>query len=203
MTGRILRIELRRSNARWMVLLLLPAAITFGEAGRGLTVAALDHRQALLAVLPLAMGMAAWHARRDRRSRMDELLSTTARPRWQRVLPAATALAIGALAGYLAAVAVNVGLVVAASGYLSAVALPIIAVGALVLLVGVSFGLALGRWLPFVLIPPLLVVYLAVTAFLATPRHTPRDPRQPSWHQGGCCSGGTCRCWARSSISPR
>jgi hypothetical protein len=166
MTGRILRIELRRSNARWMVLLLLPAAITFGQAGRGLTVAALDHRQVLLGALPLAMGVAAWHARRDRRSRMDELLSTTARPRWRRVLPAVTALAIGALAGYLAAVAVNVGLVVAADGYLSVVALPIIAVGALVLLVGVSFGLALGRWLPFVLIPPLLVVYLAVTAFL-------------------------------------
>jgi hypothetical protein len=165
MTGRILRIELRRSNARWMMLLLLPAAITFGEAGRGLTVAALDHRQVLLGVRPLAMGTAAWHARRDRRSRMDELLATGARPRWQRVLPAVTALAIGALAGYLLAVAVNIGLVVAAGGYLSAVALPIIAVGALVLLVGVSFGLALGRWLPFVLIPPLLVVYLAVTAF--------------------------------------
>jgi hypothetical protein len=151
MTARILRVELRRSNARWMALLLLPAAITFGEAGRGLTVAALDHRQALFAALPLAMGVAAWHARRDR---MDELLATTARPRWQRVLPAAAALAIGALAGYLAAVAVIVGLVVAAGGYLSAVALPIIAVGALVPLVGVSFGLALGRWLPFVLVPP-------------------------------------------------
>jgi hypothetical protein len=166
MTARILRVELRRSNARWMALLLLPAAITFGEAGRGLTVAALDHRQALFAAMPLAMGVAAWHARRDRRSRMDELLATTARPRWRRVLPAAAALAIGALAGYLAAVAVIVGLVVAAGGYLSAVALPIIAVGALVPLVGVSFGLALGRWLPFVLVPPLLVVYQAVTGFL-------------------------------------
>ena len=83
---------------------------------------------------------------------MDELLATTARPRWQRVLPAATALAIGAVAAYLASSAVNVGLVVAAGGYLSAVALPIIAVGGLAVVVGVSFGLALGRWLPFVVI---------------------------------------------------
>jgi hypothetical protein len=165
-TGRILGIELRRSNARWMALLLLPAALLFGEAGRGLTVLALDQRQALVEAFPLAMGVAAWHARRERRSRMDELLATTARPRWQRVLPGAAALAIGALAAYLVATAVNIGMVVAAGGYLSAVAVPIIAVGGLALLVGVSFGLGLGRWLPFVLIPPLLVVYLAAAVFL-------------------------------------
>jgi hypothetical protein len=165
MTGRILRIELRRSNARWMALLLLPAALTFGEAGRGLTVLALDQRQALFEVFPLAMGVAAWHARRERRSRLDELLATTARPRWQRVLPGAAALAVGALAAYLVSTAVDVGMVLAAGGYLSAVALPIIAVGGLALVVGVSFGLALGRWLPFVLVPPLLVVYLAAAVF--------------------------------------
>jgi hypothetical protein len=165
MTGRILRIELRRSNARWMALILLPAALFFGEAGRGLTVVALDQRSALLEVFALAMGVAAWHARRERRSRMDELFATTARPRWQRVLPGAAALAIGALAAYLVSTAVNVGMVVAAGGYLSAVALPILAVGGLVLVVGVSFGLAIGRWLPFVLIPPLLVVYLAAAVF--------------------------------------
>jgi hypothetical protein len=161
MTGRILGIELRRSNARWMALLLLPAALFSGEAGRGLTVLALDQRQALVEVFPLAMGVAAWHARRERRSRMDELLATTARPRWQRVLPGAAALAIGALAACLVSTAVGVGMVVAAGGYRSAVAWPIMAVGGLALVVGVSFGLAVGRWLPFVLIPPLLVVYLA------------------------------------------
>jgi hypothetical protein len=165
MTGRVLGIELRRSNARWMALLLLPAALILGAAGRGLTVLALDQRQALFEVFPLAMGAAAWHARRERRSRMDELLATTARPRWQRVLPGAAALAIGALAAYLVSTVVNVVMVVAAGGYLSAAAPPIIAVGGLILLVGVSFGLAIGRWLPFVLIPPLLVVYLAAAVF--------------------------------------
>jgi hypothetical protein len=164
-TARVLRIELRRSNARWMALLLLPAAFFFGEAGRGLTVMALDQRQALFEVFPLAMGVAAWHARRERRSRMDELLVTTARPRWQRVLPGAAALAIGALAAYLISTAVYVVMVVVAGGYLSAAAWPIIAVGGLTLLVGVSFGLAIGRWLPFALVPPLLVVYLAAAVF--------------------------------------
>jgi hypothetical protein len=124
-------------------------------------VLALDQRQALFELVPLAMGVAAWHARRERRSRMDELLATTARPRWQRVLPGAAALAIGALAAYLLSAAAGAGMVVAAGGYLSPVALPIIAVGGLALVVGVSFGLGLGRWLPFVLVPPLLVVYLA------------------------------------------
>jgi hypothetical protein len=166
MTGRILGIELRRSNARWMALLLLPAALIFGGAGRGLTVLALDQRQALVQVFPLAMGVAAWHARRDRRSRTDELLATTARPRWQRVLPGAAALAVGALAAYLVSTAINVGMVAAAGAYLSAVALPIIAVGGLALVVGVSFGLGLGRWLPFALIPPLLVVYWTAALFL-------------------------------------
>jgi hypothetical protein len=82
------------------------------------------------------------------------------------VLPGAAALGIGALAAYLVWTAVNVGMVVAAGGYLSAVALPIIAVGGVTLVVGVSFGLAIGRWLPFVLIPPLLVVYAATAVFL-------------------------------------
>jgi hypothetical protein len=56
-------------------------------------------------------------------------------------------------------------MVVAAGGYRSAVALPIIAVGALAPVVGLSFGLAVGRWLPFVLVPPLVVVYLAAGLF--------------------------------------
>jgi hypothetical protein len=185
MTSRILRVELRRSNARWMALLLLPAAFFFGEAGRGLTVLALDQRQALFEVFPLAMGVAAWHARREHRSRMDELLATTARPRWQRVLPGAAALGIGALAAYLVWTAVNVGMVVAAGGYLSAVALPIIAVGDLTLVVGVTFGLAIGRWLPFVLIPPLLVVYAATAVFLGDTEAYTEGPNasfeSPGW----------------------
>lgn len=170
MTGRILRIELRRTNALWLALLLLLFATltTLGEAGRGLTVIALDQRELLLGgAFPLALGAAAWQARRDRRSRMDELLATTSRPRWQRVAPAAAALAIGAVAAYLAAIAVHSGLIVAAGGYFSAAALPIIAVGALGLLVPVAFGLAFGRWLPFGLIPPLLIVFFALIILYA------------------------------------
>jgi hypothetical protein len=179
-TGRILRIELRRSNARWLALLLLLVPLaTFGEAGRGLTVLALDQRQLLLGTFPLVMGVAAWQARRDRRSRVDELLATTARPRWQRVLPAAAALAIAAVAAYVAAVAANVGLVIAADGYLSVVTAPIIAVGVLFIVVPVAFGLALGRWLPFILIPPLLVVYLLVSLIFADTEAYPGEPGPP------------------------
>lgn len=168
MTGRMLRIELLRTNARWLALFLLAfvTLTSFGQAERGLTVIALDQRELLRGgAFPLALGAAAWQARRDRRARMDELLATTPRPRWQRVLPAATALGIGAVAAYLAAIAVHLVLVVTAGGYVSAATVPIIAVGALGLLVPVSFGLALGRWLPLSLIPPVLVAFFALTLF--------------------------------------
>jgi hypothetical protein len=168
MIARILRIELLRSNARWLALLaLLPAApIVFdNEAGRGLTVLVLDQRQLLAGAFPLALGAAAWQARRDRRSRMDELLGTTPRARWQRVLPTAAALAIAAVAASLAVAAAQAALVVVTGGYVSPATLPIIAVGALALLVPVSFGLALGRWLPFFLIPPVAVGVVALNLF--------------------------------------
>ncbi|MDQ7908320.1 hypothetical protein RB614_27715 [Phytohabitans sp. ZYX-F-186] len=165
MTGRILRVELWRSNARWMALLLLPAVIGVGEAGRGLTVLALDQRQALFGAFPLAMGVAAWHARRDRRSGVEELLATMPRPRWQRVLPGAVALVIGAFAAFLLTCLVNVALVANAGGYLSTASLPIVAVGAVALLAPVAFGLAVGRWLPFMLVPPVLILYMAMNLF--------------------------------------
>jgi hypothetical protein len=173
MTARILRIELWRSNARWMALLLLPVVISIGQAGRGLTVLALDQRQALFSAFPLAMGVAAWHARRDRRSGMDELLATTPRPRWQRVLPGAAALVLGAFVAYLVTCLVNVALVTNAGGYLSAASLPIVAVGAVALLAPVAFGLAVGRWLPFLLVPPILILYMALNLFFGdTEAHT-------------------------------
>jgi outer membrane protein assembly factor BamB len=112
MTGRILRIELRRSAA-WIsgaVVLLLGAAalyvivLTDGGAlwDQQWTMLAVFQRQLLVVLWPLALGAGAWQARRDRRSRMGELLSTTARPLWQRAIPTSAAMAIGLAAGYVA-----------------------------------------------------------------------------------------------------
>lgn len=56
-------------------------------------------------LVPLGLGLGAWQARRDRRSRTLELLATTARPRWQRLLHTAAALGIGAVTGYAVTVA--------------------------------------------------------------------------------------------------
>jgi hypothetical protein len=174
----ILRLELWRSNARWLALLMVLATLNVGSPGRGLTSLALDQRQAQFQAIAVAMGAAAWYARRDRRSRMGELLATTARPRWQRVLPGAAALAIAAVVAYLVSFAIGAGLVVAAGGYLTVVAIPIVAVGALGLLAPVALGLVAGRWLPFALIPPLLIVVLAATLFFGdTEAYT--DP--PGW----------------------
>ncbi|HEY8475138.1 MAG TPA: hypothetical protein VIL37_21305 [Natronosporangium sp.] len=169
MTGRILRIELRRSPAKWLALLLvLPVLLAATEAGRGLSGLALSQRQLLqFLVAPMALGIAAWQARRDRRSGMVELLGTTVRPRWQRVAPAAAALAVAGIAGMLAGLVGMAGLVFAAGGFLSPAALPVVAVSTLIAVGHAGLGLALGRWLPFPLIPPLLIGYFAVSVIVA------------------------------------
>ena len=74
---------------------------------------ALWQRGGLFLVWPLSMGAGAWLGLRDRRSRMRELLATTARPGWQRAIPTAGALSIALALGYVvtfAAAGVQVGL---------------------------------------------------------------------------------------------
>lgn len=165
---RVLRIELRRSVARWLVLVPLPLAVLgVGEAGRGLNVIAYDQRQLVGLLSALVIGLAAWQGRRDRRSGMDELLATTPRPRAQRVLPAVTALALAAVAGYWLVHAGLAAYVAAVGGHLSASSLPVTVVGTLFFLVAVVLGLVAGRWLPFLAIPPLALVYLAASVGLA------------------------------------
>jgi hypothetical protein len=178
MTDRILRIELRRTPSRWLALVALFPLLFVGEAARGLNLLVLDARQFPFLISPLLLAMAAWHARRDRRSRMDELLATTPRPRWQRVLPPAAALAIGAVAGALAVFAVQVFAVGAAGEHLSTAVVPIVAVGAVGMLAPVSLGLALGRWLRWRFVLPLLVLYFALSVVLGDTEGY-RDP--PGW----------------------
>lgn len=181
MTARILRIELVRSNARWLVLLVLVLLLAFGEAGRGLNVLTFDQRQMLLEAFPLVLGVAAWHAGRDRRSRMDELLATTARPRWHRVLPGAAALVAVVVAAYVVTFAIQVGLVLNAGSHLSPAGLPVAAVGALNVVVPLALGLAAGRWLRLIFVLPLMVVYMAVSIFYADTEAYSEPPGPPGW----------------------
>lgn len=105
MTGRIVRVELRRSAAVAVALLALAAGtallVSFPEeyAGRW-TRLATSVRLLLVVWVPLALAGGAWLGRREARSRVGELFASTARPRWRRVTPTAAALAVSLVAGY-------------------------------------------------------------------------------------------------------
>jgi hypothetical protein len=158
MTARILRLELRRSAAAWLALLSTLTLVSYDEVGEGLGSIAGLQRGELLSWIPLALGVGAWQARRDRRSRTEELVATTPLPRWRRVLPTAAALGIGAATGSLLVFAGLTVYGVAVGAYLPVFSVPFAVVTAVYLVAAVWAGLAVGRVLHFRLAPPLLVV---------------------------------------------
>lgn len=161
MIGRVLRIELRRSTARWFAAIMVMFGVVFlyylgvGQTASWMTLA--DGQRLLLTLLwPLALGAGAWQARRDRRSGMEELIRTTARPRWRRALPVAAALAVGAIVGYLGMVAAGTPLVLPTASYFPTGAVSVVAVGVLSMIAAVWLGLAIGALRPSALTPPVL-----------------------------------------------
>jgi hypothetical protein len=162
MTARILRIELRRSTALWSAALIAAAGAfvlyTTAPAHRWWMGLVIVQRDVLQVIWPLALGAGAWQARRERRSRIEELLATTPRPRWRRVAPTAAARASAAAAGYLAMFAVGTGHLSLVSSYFPVGAVPVIVVGALSLVAAVWLGLGIGSRLPWALTAPLLAV---------------------------------------------
>jgi hypothetical protein len=157
-TARILAIEFRRSGVIWAVAITIPLAFAWPRVAEGLTAVMGEQRSNLANLVPLALGLGAWQARRDRRSRMPELLATVARPEWQRLLHIATALGLAVTTGSLVVTAglAIYGLVLGA--YIPAVAIAPAVVTALCLATAVWLGLAVGRAVPWTLIPPLLLL---------------------------------------------
>jgi hypothetical protein len=163
MTGRILRIELRRSAALWTapVVALLGAATLYALPARWggrWTQLAMWQRQYLFLLVPLVLGAGAWQARRNRRSKMGELLATTPRPVWQRATVEAGAMAIAAALAYAGMFAAGAVQVVPNATYFSSAWIPVLAVGALSLVAAMLLGLAAGRLVPGRLAPPLVAV---------------------------------------------
>ncbi|HWO58644.1 MAG TPA: hypothetical protein VNO31_01215 [Umezawaea sp.] len=162
MSGRILRTELHRSVAPLTVVLGLFLGIGVPLLFRdGVELAQWNQlagyqRGVLEYLCPLALGAGAWQGRRDHRSNMIELLTTTPRPGWQRVLPSAAALAIALLIGYLAVFLTQVGGV--DSSYLHFGWIPTVLVGVVALLAAGLLGQGIGRAAPSVLTAPLLVI---------------------------------------------
>ncbi|GEM_PF-1666458 len=182
MGARILRIELRRSVA-------LGAAALIAAVGVFVLFASnppygfwmelvIFQRDILQLTWPLALAAGAWQGIRERRSRIEELLATTPRPRWQRVLPIATAMAIAAVAAYLVMLAGAAAHLRHLDGYFSLGAIPLIALGALAMVGAIWLGLAIGRLLPSPLTAPMLAV-IGFFSLAVSPMIVAQDSRDP------------------------
>ncbi|MFG1914081.1 hypothetical protein [Micromonospora sp. NPDC048898] len=163
MIGRILRIELRRSAALGVGLLLLVTGVpllltsTLFFAGRWMQLAVIA-RSMLVVLLPLALAGGAWLGRRDARNRVDELFTSTARPRWHRTTVTASALAITVVAAYTLLCLIATGWVVPTAHYFPSAAIVVAAVGVPALIAAGWLGMAAGRAAPRVITAPVIAV---------------------------------------------
>ncbi|MPY56421.1 hypothetical protein [Streptomyces spongiae] len=168
MSARILAVELRRSSAPVVGALIAALgvaglwSVVMSNQGElwdvQWTMLAGFQRIMLVLLWPLALGSGAWQARRDRRSGMEELLGTTPLPTWRRTLPTAVALALCLILGYVVTLAAGAVRVAGRTDYLSTDWLPVTAVGALTLVAAGWLGMGIGRLVPSVYTPPVLVV---------------------------------------------
>ncbi|HEY3261230.1 MAG TPA: hypothetical protein VGJ95_13335 [Pseudonocardiaceae bacterium] len=183
MGARILGIELRRSVA-------MPAALVIAAVGvfvlfasnppyRSWMELVVVQRDIMQLTWPLALAAGAWQGIRERRSRVEELIATTARPRPQRVLPVATAMAIAAVVAYLVMLAGGTGHLRHPDGYFPAGAVPLIALGALALVAAAWLGLAIGALLPSPLTAPMLVVIAFLGLAVVPPMLRDQDRGEP------------------------
>lgn len=158
---RIAWIELRRSNAFAVAVLLV--AVSAAALATNLsywhtqwTLLANDHASAVFVLLPIALAGGAMLGRRERRTRADELLGSTARPRWQRVAPAVAAMAVAVVAAHLVVFAAGGLLVARSGGYTSVQSMLIPLADSVILIGGAWLGFAAGRAWPSPLVPPAL-----------------------------------------------
>jgi hypothetical protein len=162
MTLRALLIELRRSTAPWSCLIMLGAggpllymlSINWTARWGGLAFAL---RTLLVALWPLAFGVGAWQAGRERRARVDELFTSTARPGWHRVLVVGFATALGVAAGYLLLFAAGLVQVAPTATYVGTAWAATLGAGTLALVAATWVGMAFGRLFPSMLAPPVAV----------------------------------------------
>jgi hypothetical protein len=153
-----LGIELRRSMAVVAALLTLAFLTTLPTSAEGMSRVLREQREVLWTVAPLALGLGALQSLRDRRSRMGELLGTTARPGWQRRLHTAAALGGGVVAGYLIGfLGLSVYAAVVGAYYPFGVVSSAL-VAPLALAAALWLGMAAGRLVPWVLAPVLIAV---------------------------------------------
>jgi hypothetical protein len=158
---RPIRIELRRSNAPAVALLLVVTG--------GLGVAAMyefwwglwlrfgyAQTTSMFILMPLALAGGVMLGRRDRRTRAEDLMNSTGRPRWQRALPAMGALGIGVAGAQLLVLAAGAVLVSFTGSYLGPRGAAAAVVDAIVLVGAAWTGIAVGRRWGSPVLPPAL-----------------------------------------------
>ena len=112
--------------------------------------------QTNIVVGPVVATVAAWSAGRERRRRMDELLTSTARPSWQRRLTTLVAVTVGLVVGWLLQAAVVLGAVFPTVSYFGGRWTAAVGLNVLGIVVCIALGFAVGRRVPGRLVPPLL-----------------------------------------------
>jgi hypothetical protein len=185
---RALRIDLRRSSAAGIGLLLLALGLTVlllmvdaeWYAGRW-TMMAVHERSMLDLLWPLTLAAGAWQVGRDRRGRVGELFSSTSRPAWQRVASPALALVLTVSVAFLLLVAAGLTRVLPTASYFNPSAVGVAAVGLVALVAAALLGMAVGRLLP----SPFTAPALAVAGFGVMIGPTLRNPLAertgPAW----------------------
>ncbi|XVV16102.1 hypothetical protein ACQP2X_17630 [Actinoplanes sp. CA-131856] len=158
---RMVGVELRRGGAFAGAALIV--AITVAALATDLstwdsqwTRLANDQAVGLFILLPVTLATGAMLGRRERRTRADEVLASTPRPRWQRVVPPVAAVAVALAAGHLLVFAAGGALVAVNGGYplLSTVLVPL--TDAAILAGGAWLGYAAGRAWASPMLPPAL-----------------------------------------------
>jgi hypothetical protein len=169
-TGRVLRIELRRSTAPWLgtIFLLLTLGLCYGLTGpwgkgTGAWTAQWEslaqwQRYLLDLTWPGVVALGAWQGSRQRRSTMDELLGATPRPGWQRAAVLSGAAALTLTLASLVFFAIGAVQVAKSTGYFTVGWLPTLLVGILAVVAGSVAGMGIGHLLPYLATPPLVGV---------------------------------------------
>ncbi|WP_033342092.1 ABC transporter permease [Catenuloplanes japonicus] len=170
---RPIRIELRRSNAAAVLLLVIVLGagniVTSYSWWAGYLQQFLQTLTAGMFVLaPLALAGGTVLGRREIRNRATGLMDSTGRPRWQRAFPAMAAIGLGSAAGYLLILAAGVIVTVATGGYLGPWGVAWALIDALILAGASWVGIAAGRAWPSPILPPALAVSALVLQLLAS-----------------------------------
>lgn len=161
---RALRIELRRSVAAGTALLIIAIGgadfIWGGASVSSWATMTFAQRASLLLLWPLAIGVGAWQARRERLAGVGELFASSPRSPAQRLAPVAAALALAVTVAYLLVLLVGTARVWSgpADMYFTIEGGAAAAVGALALVAAAWLGLWLGRLFPSAFAAPVVTM---------------------------------------------